>query len=98
MASVPAFADPKIDIALSAFKQTVTDSEKLMTFCAMSRTMESVGENDDLTTKGEIESRLKQLGPDLEPAWKAFKETDQNSPDGKALNQAVDEPGSQCPD
>jgi hypothetical protein len=97
-ASVPAFADPKIDSAISVFIQTAADTEKLMTFCAMSRTMEAVGESDDPETKSEIERYLKQLGPDFEAAWKAFRETDQNSPEGKALNQAVDELGSQCPE
>ena len=64
----------------------------------MSQLMEAGGENADPATKGEIETYLGQLGPDFEAAWKLFKETDQNSPDGKALTQAVDELGSQCPD
>ena len=96
--SVPAFADPKIDTAVSVFTQTAADTEKLMTFCAMSRTMEAVGENQDPETKSEVERYLKQLGPAFEAAWKVFRETNQGSSDGKALTQAVDELGSQCPD
>ena len=93
-----AFADPKIDSAISVFKQTEADAAKLATFCAMSQAMEAAGENEDPATKAEIDDDLKQLGPDFEVAWKVFKEADQNSPDGKALNQAVDELGSNCPD
>jgi hypothetical protein len=97
-ASVPAFADPKIDIAVSVFTQTAADTEKLMTFCAMSRTMAPVGMNQDPATKSEVERYLKQLGPDFEAVWKVFRETNQGSSDGKALTQAVDEHGSQRPD
>ena len=93
-----AFADPKINSAISVFKQTEADAAKLMTFCAMSQAMEAAGENEDPATKAEIDNYLKQLGPDFEAAWKVFKEADQNSPDGKALNKAVDELGGNCPD
>ena len=98
IAVVSAFADPKIDSAISVFKQTEADAAKLVTFCAMSQAMEAAGENADPATKAEIDDDLKQLGPDFEVAWKVFKEADQNSPDGKALNQAVDELGGNCPD
>ena len=96
--AVSAFADPKIDSAISIFKQTEADAAKLMTFCAMSQATEAAGENQDPATKAEIDDYLKQLGPDFEAAWKVFKEADQNSPDGKALNHAVDELGGDCPD
>ena len=91
IASESAFADAKIDSAISVFKQTETNAVKLMTFCAMSQAEEAVGGNDDPATKAQIDGYLKELGPDFEAAWKAFRETDRNSPEGKALNQAVDE-------
>ena len=91
-------ADPKIDSAIQVFKQTQQDAEQLKTFCAMIKAMEVAGGNEDTAAIAEADSYLRQLGPDFEAAWKAFKETDQNSPDGKALNKAVDELGSKCPD
>ena len=97
-ALAPAFADPKIDSAVKVFKQTGADAVKLMTFCAMSQAMEGAGENEDQATKAKIDDYLKQLGPDFEAAWRVFKEADQTSPEGKALNQAVDELGGDCPD
>jgi hypothetical protein len=96
--TISAFADPKVDSAISVFKQTEADAAKLVTFCAMSQAMEAAGENEDPATKAEIDEDLKQLGPEFEAAWKVFRETDQNSPEGRALNQAVDELGGDCPD
>jgi len=75
-----AFADPKIDSAISVFKPTQADAAKLMTFCAMSQAMEAAGENEDPATKAEIDDYLKQLGPDFETAWKVFKEADPKLP------------------
>jgi len=95
---VTAFADPKIDSAIKVFKQTEADAVKLMTFCAMSQTMEAAGESEDAATKAKIDDYLKQLGPEFEAAWKVFREADQNSPAGKALSRAVDELGGDCPD
>ena len=93
-----ALADPKIDSAIKVFKQTEADAVKLMTFCAMSQTMEAAGESEDAATKAKIDDYLKQLGPEFEAAWKVFREADQNSPEGKALSRAVDELGVDCPD
>jgi len=60
--------------------------------------MEAAGDNEDAATKAKIDNYLKQLGPEFEAAWKVFKEADQNSSEGEALNQAVDELGADCPD
>jgi hypothetical protein len=96
---VSAFAaDPKIDSAIKVFKQTQEDAGKLKTFCAMSKAMEAPGENEDPATKAKIDGYLKQLGPDFEAAWKTFREADQNSPEGRELNDAVDELGGKCPE
>ena len=91
-------ADPKIDSAIQVFKQTQQDAGKLKTFCAMSQSMEAAGENEDSATKATIDGYLTKLGPDFEAAWKTSKETDQNSPEGRALNDAVDKLGGKCPE
>ena len=97
--AVSAFAaDPKIDSAIKVFRQTQEDAGKLKTFCAMSKVMEAVGENEDPGTRPKIDGYLTKLGPDFEAAWKVFRETDQNSPEGRALNEAVDELGGKCPE
>ena len=98
LAAVSAFADPKIDSAINVFKQVQGDAGKLKTFCAMSKAMEATGENEDSAIKAKIDDYLKQLGPDFERSWTVFRGADQNSPEGRALNDAVDELGSKCPD
>ena len=91
-------ADPKINSAIQVFKQTQEDAGKLKTFCAMSQSMEAAGENEDSATKATIDGYLTKLGPDFEAAWKTFKEADRNSPEGRVLNEAVDELGGRCPE
>ena len=91
-------ADPNIDSAIKVFKQTEEDAGKLKTFCAMSKAMEAAGEDEDPASKAKIDGYLTKLGPDFDAAWKTFKEADQNSPEGKALNEAVDELGGKCLD
>ena len=56
------------------------------------------GENEDSATKAKIDDYLKQLGPGFETSWTVFRGAEQNSPEGRALNDAVDELGSKCPD
>ena len=97
--AVSAFAaDPKIDSAIKVFKQTEEDAGKLKTFCAMSKAMEAAGEDEDPASKAKIDGYLTKLGPDFEAAWKVFREADQNSPEGRVLNEAVDELGGKCLD
>ena len=91
-------ADPNINSAIRVFKQTEEDAGKLKTFCAMSKAMEAAGENEDPATKAKIDGYLTKLGPDFEAAWKVFRGADQNSPEGRALNEAVDELGGKCPE
>ena len=91
-------ADPNIGSAIKVFKQTEEDAGKLKTFCAMSKAMEAAGENEDPATKAKIDGYQTKLGPDFEAAWKTFKEADQNSPEGRVLNEAVDELGGKCPE
>jgi hypothetical protein len=38
-----------------------------------------------------------QLGADFKDAWNAVEEIDENSPDGKALNSALDQLEKKCP-
>ena len=92
-------ADPNINSAINVFKQTQEDADgKLKTFCAMSKAMEAAGENEDSASKAKIDGYLTKLGPNFDAAWKTFKEADQNSPEGRALNEAVDELGGECPE
>ena len=91
-------ADPNINSAIKVFKQTQEDAGKLETFCAMSQAMETAGENEDSASTAKIDGYLTKLGPDFEAAWKVFRGADQNSPERRSLNEAVDELGGKCPE
>jgi hypothetical protein len=45
-----------------------------------------------------MDGYLEQLGPDFEAAWETSEEVDENSPDGKLLDAALDALGDKCPE
>jgi hypothetical protein len=90
-------ADAKIDAAVKTFKQVEGDAAKLKTFCAMSNAMDAEGDKEDAAADAKIDGYMKELGPDFETAWNAGENLDENSPDGKRLNDAMDELASKCP-
>jgi hypothetical protein len=97
LAAAPAFAAaPKIEAAIKTFKAVAGDANKLKTFCAMSKVMDSMGEKADPAKEKEIEGYMKQLGTDFEAAWTAGDGIDENSADGKALNAALDDLSGKC--
>jgi hypothetical protein len=91
-------ADAKIDSAVKTFKGVESDPGKLKTFCAMSAAMDAEGDKEDAATDAKIDGYMKELGPDFQAAWNMGEGVDENSADGKALNAALDELGSKCPD
>ncbi len=97
LAAAPAFAAaPKIEAAIKTFKAVAADPAKLKTFCAMTKVMDSMGEKEDPAKNKEIEGYMKQLGAEFETAWTAGDGIDENSPDGKALNTALDDLSGKC--
>jgi hypothetical protein len=70
VAAASALADPKIDSAISVFKQTQANAGKFKSFCAMSKAREAPGENEGSVAKAQIEGYLTQLGPDFETSWR----------------------------
>jgi hypothetical protein len=89
-------ASPKVDAAVKVFKAVATDAGKLKTFCAMSKVMEQAGEKEDPKLDAQIQGFIKQLGPDFETAWGAGDDLDENSPDGKVYNAALDDLSGKC--
>ena len=90
-------ASPKIESAVRVFKAVAADGGKLKTFCEMSKVMESAGEKEDPKFDAQIAVYMKQLGADFETAWNAAESIDDNSADGKAYNDAVDDLSGKCP-
>jgi len=89
-------ADPKVDAAVKTFKQTENDPGKLKTFCEMTQAMNAAGEKEDAATDAKVDGYLKQLGPEFQTAWNAGENVDENSPDGKTLDDAINELQSKC--
>ena len=97
LALSPAYAaSPKVDAAVKTFKAVAADANRLKTFCAMTKVMDSAGEKEDPKIDAEIEGYMKQLGPDFETAWAAAEGLDDNSVDGKAYNAAIDDLAAKC--
>lgn len=89
-------ADSKIDSAVATFKSVEGDAGKLKIFCEMTSAMDKAGDNPDAAADTQIDGFIKQLGPDFATAWNAGEGVDENSPDGKKLDAALDELGNKC--
>ena len=80
------------------YKQVEGDPDKLKLFCEMSDVAEAQGDKEDAAADASIDGYLEQLGPDFEAAWETGEEADENSPDGKLLDAALDALGDKCPE
>lgn len=89
-------ASPQVDSAIKTFKAVGADSGKMSTFCAMTKTMDSMGEKEDAAAEAKVTGYMKQLGPAFEAAWKTADEVDDTTDDGKALGAALDEIAGKC--
>jgi hypothetical protein len=74
------------------------DANKLKTFCELMDLDEKLGDNQDPVLEAQMDKLLDQLGEDFELAWDVVEETDERSPDGRALNAALDQIEDKCPD
>jgi hypothetical protein len=90
-------ASAKVDAAVKTFRAVSADPAKLKIFCEMKKTMEAAGDRDDPGDDAKIEGYMKQLGNDFQTAWSAGDDVDETSPDGKALNAAIDALSAKCP-
>ena len=97
LAAAPAFAaSPKVDAAIKTFQAVSADPAKLKIFCEMTKAMDAAGEKPTPAAEAKINGFIKQLGADFETAWSAIDGLNENSPDGKAYNGAVDDLSGKC--
>ena len=97
LAAAPAFAaSPKIDAAVKTFKAVSADPAKLKTFCDMSKAMDAAGDKPSTAADAKINGFMQQLGADFETAWAVADGLNENSPDGKAYNNALDDLAGKC--
>ncbi len=90
-------ADTKIDTAIATFQSVAKDPGKMKLYCEMSAIMDKGGDDPDAATEAKIDDYVKQLGPEFQSAWDVGDDVDENSPDGKRLDAALDELADQCP-
>jgi hypothetical protein len=86
----------KADSAIATFQSVAKDAGKLKIYCEMSDIMDKAGDNPDEATETKIDDFVKQLGPDFQTAWDAGDDMDEDSPDGKKLDAALDDLSSKC--
>lgn len=89
-------ASPKIESAITTFKQLAGDPAKVKLFCDMVQTMDAMGDKEDAAAEAKVTDMMKQLGPAFEAAWNAADDLDENSADGQAYSNAMDELTSKC--
>ena len=89
---------PKVEDAIKIFQAVVTDANKLKTFCELLDLDEELGDKQDPVIEAQMDKLLDQLGADFEIAWDTVEDTDERSPDGRALNAALDQLEDKCPD
>ena len=89
-------ASPKVDAAVKTFKALSADPAKVKVFCEMSKAMDEAGDQPSPAADAKITGFMKQLGADFETAWAVAEDLNENSPDGKAYNSALDELAGKC--
>jgi hypothetical protein len=90
-------ADNPTDAAVATFQSVAKDPGKMKLYCEMSAIMDKAGDDPDDATEAKIDGYVKQLGPEFQSAWDAGDNLDEDSPDGKKLDAALDELSNKCP-
>jgi hypothetical protein len=89
-------ANAKIDAAVKTFQSVGADPAKLKVFCEMQKAMDAAGEKEDAAADAKIDGYMQQLGSAFQAAWNAGNDLEENSPDGKTLDAAIDALASKC--
>ena len=100
LVAAPALAAPMS--AADAAKAIVAvegDASRLKSFCAMNRAMNlnaDEGSAAAATADAEVMAHLGALGPEFKAAWDFGMDTDPESPDGQAINAAIEKLEDKC--
>ena len=91
-------ASPKVEDAIKVLQAVGTDANKLKAFCELMKLDEKLEGKEDAVLERQVDKLLDQLGADFKAAWTTIEDTDEQSPDGRALSAAVDQLEDKCPD
>jgi hypothetical protein len=87
---------PKVEGAVKVLQAVGADANKLKTFCELMDLDEKLGDKHDPVLEAQVAKLLDQLGADFKVAWDAVEDIDERSPDGRALNAALDQLEDKC--
>jgi hypothetical protein len=89
-------ASPNVEAIVKSFNEVSADAGKLKVFCEMTKVMDAMGDKQDAASEAKIEGYVKQLGTEFETAWIASTDVDADTPDGKAIGDALDDLSGKC--
>ena len=89
---------PKVEDAVRVFQAVTTDANKLKTFCELMDVDEKLRDKHEPVLEAQMHKLLDQLGADFKVAWDVLEDTNERSPDGRALSAALDQLEDKCPD
>ena len=89
-------ASPQVEGAVQVFRSVANDPAKLATVCQLAKVMDEAGDHLDAATEVQIQTIVKQVGPEFETAWNLGDDLDEDSPDAAAYNAALEELSSKC--
>lgn len=74
------------------------DPAKVAAYCAMAKKMDEIGDDEKAAEAAgeEIDGYFKTLGADFEAAWAAAQESAEDSPQGKAFEDAMNKLDDKC--
>ena len=91
-------ASPKVESALNVLQAVGADANRLKAFCELMKLDEKLEGKEDAVVEGQLDKLLDELGADFKVTWTTIEDTDEQSPDGRALSAAVDQLEDKCPD
>ena len=82
-------ASPEVEAAIKTIRAVAADPNLQKTFCALL----AADEKDDPNAKA---ANVKQLGSKFQSAWDVVEKLDENSADGQAVAEVLDELDDKC--
>ena len=98
IATLTLAASPKVETALNLLQAVGVDTNKLKAFCELMKLDEKLEGKEDAVLERQVDKLLDQLGADFKVAWTTIEDTDEHSPDGRALSEAMDQLEDKCSD
>ena len=89
-------ASPKVEGAIKVLQAVGADANKLKTFCELMDVDKKLGDKQDPVLEAQMNKLLDQLGAEFQGAWDVVEDTDERSPDGRALSAALDQLEDKC--